>query len=225
MSQQSNQWDFDRFLKTLTYFRAVPLLGDMDWFAQWFGNKTAAPASLASPYPCLDFRQPTEDLATRWGALDDVVMGGVSQSGIRWSEGAAWFSGTVSTANSGGFASIRTRNFDPPLNWAGFAGVKLRVRGEGQRYKFMLRSDPGWDSVAYSYSFDTEAETWIDVSIPFTRFIPVSRARTLENAAPLNLSHICALQLMLSKFEYDGQLNPKFVAGSFQLAIEYIQPY
>ena len=30
---------------------------------------------------------------------------------------------------------------------------------------------------------------------------------------------------MLSKFEYDGQLNPKFEAGSFKLEVEYIKAY
>ncbi len=33
------------------------------------------------------------------------------------------------------------------------------------------------------------------------------------------------MQLMLSKFEYDGELNPKFEAGSFQLEVEYIKAY
>ena len=33
------------------------------------------------------------------------------------------------------------------------------------------------------------------------------------------------MQLMLSKFEYDSELNPKFEAGSFQLEVEYIKAY
>jgi len=36
---------------------------------------------------------------------------------------------------------------------------------------------------------------------------------------------VYALQLMLSKFEYDGQLNPSFQPGLFQLAIEAIAVY
>jgi Complex I intermediate-associated protein 30 (CIA30) len=49
-----------------------------------------------------------------WGSLDDVVMGGVSESGLYLSPGsgpdgcdAAVFSGNVSTDNNGGFASVR----------------------------------------------------------------------------------------------------------------------
>lgn len=49
-----------------------------------------------------------------WGPLDDVVMGGVSESGfeLRQQGGESGgpvgvFSGIVSAANSGGFASVR----------------------------------------------------------------------------------------------------------------------
>ena len=49
-----------------------------------------------------------------WGPLDDVVMGGVSQSGFEVRQGAGEqkgpagiFSGQVSSSNNGGFASVR----------------------------------------------------------------------------------------------------------------------
>ncbi|HEY9606050.1 MAG TPA: CIA30 family protein, partial [Allocoleopsis sp.] len=54
-----------------------------------------------------DFQNPTDDLKETWGAVDDVVMGGVSESSIRLCDRAALFSGIVSTDNSGGFASVR----------------------------------------------------------------------------------------------------------------------
>lgn len=43
-----------------------------------------------------------------WGPLDDVVMGGVSESSFaRMQSGSeAVFSGRVSSANNGGFASV-----------------------------------------------------------------------------------------------------------------------
>ena len=54
-----------------------------------------------------------------WGPLDDVVMGGVSQSGFEVRQGAGeqggpagLFNGQVSSSNNGGFASV-----SPPL-WA-----------------------------------------------------------------------------------------------------------
>jgi uncharacterized protein YbjT (DUF2867 family) len=172
-----------------------------------------------------DFKNPTDDLKETWGAVDDVVMGGVSESSIRLIDNAALFSGIVSTANSGGFASVRTRNFDPPLNLAGYEGIELRVKGDGQRYKFILRSESRWDGISYCYSFDTEKDRWIDVRIPFDALIPVFRAKTLRDSPAFDRSHVCALQLMLSKFEYDGGLNPAFASGGFALQVETIKAY
>ncbi|MBW4632215.1 MAG: CIA30 family protein [Iphinoe sp. HA4291-MV1] len=172
-----------------------------------------------------DFTKPSTKLKNTWGAVDDVVMGGVSQSQIQLVEETALFAGYVSTANSGGFASVRTKNFTPPFNLSGCEGVELRLRGDGKRYKFFLRTEAQWDSVAYSYSFNTEANTWIDVRIPFAHMIPVFRAKTLKDSPPIDASKICSFQLMLSKFEYDGELNPKFSPGSFALQVESIKAY
>ncbi len=173
-----------------------------------------------------DFKYPvSQDVKDTWGAVDDVVMGGVSESTIRLIENAALFTGNVSTANSGGFVSIRTRNFDTPLNLAGYAGIELRVKGDGKRYKFFIRTDPKWDGVAYSHSFDTEPNSWITLRVPFDTLIPVFRAKTMDYADPFDPSKISSFQLMLSKFEYNSELNPKFEPGSFSLQIESIKAY
>lgn len=327
--QNSPQWNFGRFIKTLSYFGAVPILSDFDWFQRWFGshphpkvNRTnlisdqviSGPAnspdlsdqnllSVESAKPravllisttgplsqriahylseqeyevrsrslldpvgrndlsdstavicetvdsaespptvnlekfievingrglihqvLFDFSQPPHTLQEIWGALDDVVMGGVSQSRIEFNQSTALFSGEVSTANSGGFASVRTRNFDPPLDLSNYQGIELNVRGDGQRYKFMLRSETRWDGVAHCYSFDTLPETSMTIRIPFATFIPVFRAKTMPNV-PLQLNQISAFQLMLSKFEYDGDLNPHFQPGHFQLQVNAIRAY
>lgn len=251
--QNSARWDLGRFVKTLSYFGAIPWFSDRAWFQQWFGNRphptvdsatlnrtTLAYRASASPEPnresllpmqnmptqktIFDFRQASSDIAAIWGALDDVVMGGVSQSGIQINTEGAAFAGTVSIANSGGFASVRTRNFEPPIDLSAFTGIALRVKGDGKRYKYMLRTETRWDGIAHCYSFDTEPDTWITIQIPFTAFVPVFRAKTVADA-PLDPSHIYAMQLMLSKFEYDGALNPRFEPGWFQLQIESIQAY
>ncbi|PIG94993.1 CIA30 family protein [Gloeocapsopsis sp. IPPAS B-1203] len=172
-----------------------------------------------------DFVHPSEELKRIWGAVDDVVMGGVSQSEIRFVEDTALFTGHVSTANSGGFASVRTKNFEPALNLSGYQGIKLRVRGDGKRYKCFIRIDTKWDGTAYSYSFDTVSNTGMDVCIPFADLTAVFRAKTLKDAPAIDASRIASLQLMLSKFEYDGELNPRFTPGGFALQVESIKAY
>ncbi len=172
-----------------------------------------------------DFRQPNPNLREFWGILDDVVMGGVSQSQLLWGEGQLLFTGQVSTANSGGFVSTRTRNLQPPLNLSGFAGLELRLRGDGQRYKFFVRDQTGWDSPAYSYAFETSPGEEQTVRIPFTEMVPTFRARIVASAPPLNTRQICSFQVMLSKFEADGSLNPHFRPGSFQLGLRWLGAY
>jgi uncharacterized protein YbjT (DUF2867 family) len=172
-----------------------------------------------------DFTHPTEDLQQIWGAVDDVVMGGISESNIRLLPERAVFSGNVSTANSGGFASVRTRNFSPPWNLSNYEGIELRVKGDGKRYKFITRCEGKWDGIGYCYSFDTLYNSWTTIRIPFAELIPVFRAKTLPDGGAFDTSKVYSMQLMLSKFEYDGGLNPNFSPGLFSLEVESIKAY
>ncbi|KAL1560352.1 protein HIGH CHLOROPHYLL FLUORESCENCE PHENOTYPE 173, chloroplastic [Salvia divinorum] len=167
-----------------------------------------------------------------WGALDDVVMGGVSASafeidpsGGENGKPTGIFRGFVSTANNGGFASIRTKNFSIPEDLSAYDGLELRIKGDGRRYKFMLRTSRDWDTVAYTTGFDTVKDQWQSVRLPFSSLRPIFRARTVSDAQPFNPSEIISFQLMFSKFEYDGKLNPTFVEGPFQLPISTVRAY
>ena len=172
-----------------------------------------------------NFTNPSADLKEIWGAVDDVVMGGVSESSIRLAENKAIFSGNVSTDNNGGFASVRTRNFNPPIDLSNYEGIELRVRGDGKRYKFIARCEDRWDGIGYCFSFDTADNEWINIRIPFSSLIPVFRAKTVSDANKFDTSKVYALQLMHSKFEYDKQLNPKFEPGFFNLEVVHIKAY
>ncbi|MEN9205850.1 MAG: CIA30 family protein [Thermostichales cyanobacterium SZTDM-1c_bins_54] len=190
---------------------------------QMLADVWAASKQYWQAYPArllCDFRDPQS--AALWGALDDVVMGGISQSGLQRLGTMAVFAGVVSTEQGGGFASVRTRTVDPPEDLSAYQGISLRLRGDGQRYKILLRQDPGWDSVAYSVSVDTLANQWQTLTIPFADFRPVFRARRLPQAPPLDPRRLCSLQIMLSKFEYDGALNPHFTPGPFRLELDWI---
>lgn len=167
-----------------------------------------------------------------WGALDDVVMGGVSEStfqilptGSESSGPTGLFKGTVSTSNNGGFTSIRTKNFTVPEDLSAYDGVELRVNGDGRRYKLIIRTSYEWDTVGYTASFNTTKGGWQSVKVPFSSLKPVFRARTVTDAPPFDASNITSLQLMFSKFEYDGILNPTFTEGPFELPFSSIRAY
>ncbi|MDB9373614.1 CIA30 family protein [Nodularia sphaerocarpa] len=211
-------------------FYMPEIVGDTPENVEYQGVKNLVEAAAKYLPPAnekliFDFTHPSAELRNVWGAVDDVVMGGVSASNMQLLENTAVFAGNVSTANSGGFASVRTKNFEPPFNLSGYEGVELRVKGDGQRYKLFLRTDQKWDGVGYSYSFDTVDNTWITVRVPFKDLVPVFRAKVLQDAPPIYAGKVASFQLMLSKFEYDGALNPKFSPGNFALQIESIKAY
>ncbi len=223
MAQPERQsWDAGRFLQTLSFFESIPVVS---WLQHMVFGSSPPPPPQPQAGLIFDFSQPSPTLNQVWGALDDVVMGGVSASSFQMQPDAALFTGNVSTENSGGFASVRTRNFDPPLNLTGHTGIELRLKGDGQRYKFLVRDEDSWDSLAYTYSFDTVPNQWIEVRIPFNLMTPVFRAKTVAGAKALSTARIRSLQLMLSKFEYNGALNPNFQPGEFQLLVRAIAVY
>jgi uncharacterized protein YbjT (DUF2867 family) len=184
----------------------------------------------------LDVFHPAAGAGLAFGPIDDVVMGGVSRSTLSISplggEGGTSvgiFAGNVTQANNGGFASVRSKNFSPSMDVSGYDGFELRVKGDGQRYKFIARTEDSFDGVGYTCSFDTVPGAWQTIRIPFSGLIPVFRAKTITDGSKkpfVDVSdHLSCVQLMLSKFEYDGQLNPKWSEGAFELPIQYIKAY
>ncbi|CDO96855.1 unnamed protein product [Coffea canephora] len=141
----------------------------------------------------------TRELA--WGALDDVVMGGVSESsfvidptGGEKGGPTGVFRGVVSTANNGGFTSIRTKNFPVPEDLSAYDGLELRLKGDGRRYKLIVRTSCDWDTVGYTLSFDTIEGQWQSIQLPFSSLRPVFRARTVSDAPPFDARQIASLQ-------------------------------
>ena len=184
----------------------------------------------------VDLFHPAKGTNLLFGPIDDVVMGGVSSSTLSISplggEGGGAggiFAGNVTQANNGGFASVRSKNFSPSMDVSGYDGFELRIKGDGQRYKFIARTEDSFDGVGYTCSFDTAPGAWQTIRIPFSNLIPVFRAKTITDGSKKPFvdvnDHLSSVQLMLSKFEYDGQLNPKWSEGAFELPIQYIKAY
>ncbi|XP_057417267.1 protein HIGH CHLOROPHYLL FLUORESCENCE PHENOTYPE 173, chloroplastic isoform X2 [Lotus japonicus] len=167
-----------------------------------------------------------------FGALDDVVMGGVSEStflidpsGNENGGPTGVFKGVVSTANNGGFTSTRTKNFSKPEDLSAYDGLEFRLKGDGRRYKVIVRTSSDWDALGYTAGFDTEKGKWQSIQVPFSSLRPIFRAKTVSDAPPFDPSIVMSLQLMFSKFEYDGKLNGTFVEGPFELPVSSIRAY
>lgn len=159
-----------------------------------------------------DFDTPSQ--VQDWLAVNDGVMGGISRSRMMFtSAGTAIFQGDVSLENNGGFASVRTY----PVNYQldDFEGLILRVNGDGQRYKFRLRTNDYFDGVAYQTEFQTRPDSWLTIRVPFTQFVPVFRGFVVADAPPLASANITQMGFMIS----DKQ------AGPFQLEVDWIKAY
>jgi Complex I intermediate-associated protein 30 (CIA30) len=208
-------WEFFRFLKTASFYGAfkpkLPFL------------KEAVQSGSAAVKPGMsiwDLNDSNPEL--EWGPLDDVVMGGASKSDL--APGGRFdgiWSGFVTTANNGGFAGIRSKIFSPVKDASLCRGLVLKIKGDGKRYKFIARDDTEWNGIAWSTSFDTKSGQATEVKIPWNKLIPTRFARTVQTA-PFDTSKITGIQLSLSKFEYDGGLNPNFNEGPFRLEVEKI---
>jgi len=145
----------------------------------------------------------TPESVNGWSAIDDRVMGGVSQSRLTFHpEGHAVFEGVVSTDNGGGFASVRHPELR--LGDAGTAGYRLHVRGDGKRYKLNLRIDGGLDGVNYQAVLQPPDGRWVEVTLPLNLFSPSYRGRPVPNALALRPEQACQVGWMVA----DGQFGP-----------------
>ncbi len=151
------------------------------------------------------------DATMDWHPIDDVVMGGVSQSTLQpYSRGVACFSGVVSLEQGGGFASVRTE----PRKWntAGARAFVVRCRGDGRHYKFTVRTDDGLDGVQYQSRFQPPRGEWAEVELPLANFVATFRGRPVAGAGPLDPAMVRCVGFMVS----DRQ------AGPFELLLEWI---
>jgi len=153
------------------------------------------------PVKIIDFANQNDG----WPSIDDAVMGGVSSSAMVVEDGVATFRGVVSFDNNGGFASVRSRPQVRDL--ATFDGLILRVRGDGKSYGFRIRTSASFDGVSYQVVLAPPAGEWIDVSVPFSDFVPVWRGRRVEGHPVLDPSKVTTFGLIISRQEGPFRLD------------------
>ena len=157
------------------------------------------------------------DFATRaasrdWQTVNDGVMGGISEGNYKITENKTLeFFGTLSLANNGGFASVRSRPRKLGLE-AGDA-IVARIKGDGRDYSFNLYVPRPLTAFSYRASFKTTAGEWTEIRIPLDKFVATSFGRIVQNAAPLSPGEITSMGFLLSDKK----------AGPFKLEVEWIK--
>jgi uncharacterized surface protein with fasciclin (FAS1) repeats len=149
-----------------------------------------------------------------WQTVLDGVMGGLSTGRIAAGEGGTLrFTGELSLENNGGFSQIRTAV--PEGTFAGTTGLVLRVKGDGRSYQCDIRSSQlrimagGYQSV-----FQTKADEWIEVSVPFDQCVANSFGQRMRNAPALAAASIESVGITLADKK----------EGPFAIEIDWIRP-
>jgi NADH dehydrogenase [ubiquinone] 1 alpha subcomplex assembly factor 1 len=146
-----------------------------------------------------------------WRIINDGVMGGLSNSKMDiLSEGVGRFSGQVSLENNGGFASTRALvgNFD----LSDTEKIILRVKGDGKRYSFRIRTDQYFDGLSYAANFDTVENEWQTIEFNYSDFVPTFRGRRMR-----------APQLTGNDIRQIGFLISDKQQGSFEILVDWIK--
>ena len=158
----------------------------------------------------LDFSGP--EAAQRWQAVNDGVMGGVSDGRFKVTEeGTLEFFGTLSLENNGGFASVRTK----PTNLDIRTGDTLvvRVKGDGREYVMNIYTKSRRMAFSYRAPLPTTKDEWREVEIPLAEFIPTAFGRRVQGMGPVEPDQINGLGFMLSDKK----------PGKFQMQVEWVK--
>ncbi|MGL5048612.1 MAG: CIA30 family protein [Shewanella sp.] len=165
------------------------------------------------------------DAAKPWYGINDTVMGGLSRSKMTVSPlGYGEFSGHVSLANGGGFASVRCEF--SPIDVSGFTGFYVELDGNRPKdYKVNLKDVDTPQSTVYQAPMprpshqtfgvsDARILNWQRIEIPFSDFLPQCRGQQISRVA-INLSQVCSLGLVIGAQQ----------SGDFSLKIKEIGYY
>ena len=150
----------------------------------------------APQVPLFAFASP--DVAGGWQAVNDGVMGGVSDGRFRITERQTLeFYGTLSLENNGGFASVRSR----PRTLGLQTGDTLvaRVRGDGREYQLNLYVSGRMRAFSYRAPVQTRSGEWIDVAVPLDRFEATSFGRVLRGEGPVDPRSVTSIGFLLAE--------------------------
>ena len=112
-----------------------------------------------------------------WKIVNDDVMGGISRASFDLNtEGDAEFKGTVSTANNGGFASVRYRFKAKDITKKKM--ITIRLRGDSKRYQFRIKSK-ATDYYSYITTFSTIGD-WETIHVNLKDLYPSFRGNKLN---------------------------------------------
>ena len=149
------------------------------------------------------FNFTTKTKANEWQIVNDGVMGGKSSSTLQVSgKGHGIFTGHISLANNGGFASVRHNpNFEGVKK---YKQIVLKLKGDGKNYQFRLKA-ASQQRQSYVQEFSTNGE-WQEIKLNIADFSPQFRGRKLD-IPNFNFNELAEIAFLIgNKKEQDFKL-------------------
>lgn len=160
--------------------------------------------------PLFDFTE--ADAGKEWQAVNDGVMGGVSEGKFKVTEAKTMeFFGSLSLANNGGFASVRSKA--KKLDLEKGDTLVARVRGDGREYTLNLYPNRSRTAFSFQATVQTKKDEWIEVKVRLDEFEATSFGRVVREAGAVKPEEITSVGFLLGDKK----------AGPFKMEVEWIR--
>lgn len=160
--------------------------------------------------PLFDFNE--ADAGKQWQAVNDGVMGGVSEGKFRITAATTMeFFGTLSLANNGGFASVRSKA--KKLGLEKGDTLVAKVKGDGREYTLNLYPNRSGTAFSYRATVQTKKDEWLEIKVPLDEFAATSFGRVVKEAGAVKPEEVSSVGFLLGDKK----------AGPFKLEIEWIK--
>jgi hypothetical protein len=168
---------------------------------------------LVDPGMVIDFGSADD---TSWIAVNDTVMGGVSEGDVDYTDSSFIFEGTVSTDNNGGFTSVRSTTETWDLS--GFDTITVHLSSAGQGFDLVMDDNDAWWDGEYRHPVTVDDDGWTVVEINLADFEYFDMSTGYPEASGERFRRPDRKNVVSMQF-----MSELFVDGDFRLEVDRIE--
>lgn len=147
-----------------------------------------------------------------WRVVNDGVMGGLSKGSLSFTENSAFFSGTVSLENNGGFSSFRSDFSDKDLSE--YSRVSLKYKSSGISMAMTIQVSEVWYVPNFKKELPSTKGNWKVLTINLDEFQKHYIGKPMEDMMKKNdIKEIVRI----------GFITNEKKAGEFSFEIDYLE--
>jgi Complex I intermediate-associated protein 30 (CIA30) len=226
-------WDFFRFVSQSSKFIDPTVVPTLPFLPSPFSPTPVKVAPKTVLWTSVADKTVRDTL--KFAPLDDVVMGGASSSTFDGTTGI--WRGYATDANNGGFMGMRSTPLRNPLDLSACQGLQFQLRvlppptdsgklPKSIRLKVVLRDSTDFNGITWTAIVTLDPAAPLNtVNVPLTSLVPALFARKVTTPQKFQSNRVAGVQLVYSKFEFDGEINPTFQVGDFGLQLVQIDTY